>query len=408
MPYPAMNIQHLDLGRAYGQAENIKGSQLRNSLLQKKAQYEEEDRARAEQERAAEKTSRNAMLQEMMGGAPPVQGPNTAFDASQGLPANALAQPQQPGQQYNQNAMTSHAVNFSENSLKISQAIKAMTGEQQQRAQLTTNYIAKALAAVELAAPEDRQRAYEGAIQDVRQHGITIGDVPPQYDSVWVQGQIAQARETEDMIAQITPEKGWRFGKDGGLEPIPGSKDSVEYQRQLATAKRGPDGTNAKDTALIRNVEYGVRHGIYADRKAGIDDLRQRVGMDDVTINTKALALVSDAMSEDGFSPKYSSSRDKVAAMEAYVKILKGDLEGGAKALEALEPKEEGEKPKDKSAFLKKIGDILKRSGAPRAPTPPQAAQQGPAQPQSQEEFDALPPGTLFVNPADGVTMRKK
>lgn len=52
------------------------------------------------------------------------------------------------------------------------------------------------------------------------------------------------------------------------------------------------------------------------------------------------------------------------------------------------------------------------QGGPPPTPGQPQGApgggQDSPARPTTQQEFDALPSGALFVNPADGRVMRKK
>jgi len=123
-----------------------------------------------------------------------------------------------------------------------------------------------------------------------------------------------------------------------------------------------------------------------------------------VEIGGKAFKAGDSATAEaPGMTSKIKAEMDRLLAdiTEDEAQLAGGDTRtwyGGSRA----------DRLKENRAKL----DTFRRNyggQAPAAtPAPAPAPQPAPARPNTQAEFDALPSGTLFINPANGQTMRKK
>lgn len=194
------------------------------------------------------------------------------------------------------------------------------------------------------------------------------------------------------------------------LDVMEGAKPSIEDSKQVKTIKASHERLqkllDAREQMLGDNPPIaGSPEAIQLDQNFGqiaaeIKDLKQ-MGAYDQGVENLTRQILADPVNRgiDPLSPFSSTS-----------KMISQNKGGKAFAKKGLDSARDWVNNTLESE-LKARGYRLKAAKPPSAAEGIKGAAPGadaPASPKSKAEFDALPKGALFINPADGRTMRKK
>jgi hypothetical protein len=184
-------------------------------------------------------------------------------------------------------------------------------------------------------------------------------------------------------------------------------------------------GKTGQDPARVKEANWLVKNGIYPDLATAYEATRERVGMNDEDKRKAAITWAADQKNEFG-EPLYDTPEKLAGAVSSYQKLLEGDSEGFVRSLKKVNPDEAPKPEQQAKGFFESLfsndESAVAATPAPGRdlPGPADAAGSAGAQPQgdgteaspfrpsTQEQFDALPTGAIFINPKDGKPYRKK
>ena len=323
MQLPALQVRQPDVGNALFRAAQIKSAGTRNKLLEAEAAREAETRELAGPalDAALGGQGGNAMTT-LAGGTTQTEGvpePLRRYVSASGDVAGALR-------------MLEFSGKADDKQRKLAKEKAGVGGR---------------LALAVLDAPPERQPgAYAQMLQMAQGNGFDVDDAPPKWGQeaqAWTQMQLAQMLSLDEMltlrkarkepsIVEVYDEQTGRkrkgYMQGGRFVPVGG--------------EAAPDAGGGKPTALITNIEWLVDNKIVPNKGAAFAAMRERVGMDDVTLRTKALDWVGSQ--KDKYDrPKYATPEAQNAAFNAYMKIAQeADGPGAMQLLKGLEPEAEG------------------------------------------------------------------
>jgi hypothetical protein len=184
-------------------------------------------------------------------------------------------------------------------------------------------------------------------------------------------------------------------------------------------------GKTGQDPARVKEANWLVKNGIYPDLATAYEATRERVGMNDEDKRKAAITWAADQKNEFG-EPLYDTPEKLAGAVSSYQKLLEGDSEGFVRSLKKVNPDEAPKPEQQAKGFFESLfsndESAVAATPAPGRDLPGPADTAGgagaqpqgdgteasPFRPSTQEQFDALPTGAIFINPKDGKPYRKK